>query len=248
MNCAVHNQTEAVAFCRTCGKPLCEDCKRDVMGAIYCEPCIAARLQGQPPVGATMQPPAMAQPSAPNPVMAGILGFIPGVGAMYNGQFVKAFAHVVIFVLLILASSNISGMFGIGIGFFVIYMAFEAYKTAEARRLGLPAPDPLGLDKLFGIQETAHHGGHNAVPTATAAGGVPNPPPSAPVSSPLQVAPPPPPTQDTTPVGAIVLLALGFLFLLSNFGFLHVGRMWPLILIGFGLWIAYKRTAQGRVQ
>ena len=46
MNCAVHNQTQAVAYCRTCGKALCEECKRDVMGAIYCEPCIAARLQG----------------------------------------------------------------------------------------------------------------------------------------------------------------------------------------------------------
>ena len=48
MNCAVHNQTQAVAYCRTCGKALCEECKRDVMGAIYCEPCIAARLQGAP--------------------------------------------------------------------------------------------------------------------------------------------------------------------------------------------------------
>ena len=49
MNCAVHNQTQAVAYCRTCGKALCEECKRDVMGAIYCEPCIAARLQGALP-------------------------------------------------------------------------------------------------------------------------------------------------------------------------------------------------------
>ena len=39
MNCAVHNQSQAVAYCRTCGKALCEDCKRDVMGAVYCEPC-----------------------------------------------------------------------------------------------------------------------------------------------------------------------------------------------------------------
>jgi len=46
MNCAVHPEKEAAAYCRTCGKALCEDCKRDVMGAIYCEPCIAARLRG----------------------------------------------------------------------------------------------------------------------------------------------------------------------------------------------------------
>jgi len=35
------------------------------------------------------------------------------------------------------------------IAFFVFYMAFEAYKTAEAKRHGLPAPDPLGLDKCL---------------------------------------------------------------------------------------------------
>src|SRR5262249_33002707 len=132
MNCAVHTDTPAVAYCRTCGKALCENCKRDVMGAIYCEPCIAARLQGaQPGVSAPPAPPPAA--STPSPGVAMLLGFIPGVGAMYNGQFMKAFVNVVIFVLLIIATSNIHALFGILIGFFVIYMAFDAYKTAEAR-------------------------------------------------------------------------------------------------------------------
>src|SRR5262249_38920473 len=158
MNCAVHTQTEAVAYCRTCGKALCDECKRDVMGAIYCEPCIAARLQGQPAQAPSVGtvPPAVAA-GVPSPVFAGILGFIPGVGAMYNGQFAKAFVHVMIFVMLIIATSNVSGIFGVLIGFFVFYMAFEAYKTADARRLGLPAPDPLGLDKMFGFQESQSH-------------------------------------------------------------------------------------------
>src|SRR4029077_3791041 len=153
MNCAVHTQTQAVAFCRTCGKALCEDCKRDGMGAIYCEPCIAARLQGQPVPAATPMPPATAVPGAPSPVMAGLLGFIPGVGAMYNGQFMKAFAHVVIFVMLIIAANNIHWAFGWMIAFFIVYMAFEAYKTAEARRHGLPPPDPLALDRMFGLPD-----------------------------------------------------------------------------------------------
>lgn len=236
MNCAVHTQTQAVAFCRTCGKALCEDCKRDVMGAIYCEPCIAARLQGQPAATAA-PPPRVVSPGTPSPVMAALLGFIPGVGAMFNGQFTKAFAHVVIFVLLILATNTMSGLFGILIAFFVFYMAFEAYKTAEARRLGLPAPDPLGLDKMFGLQETH-------IPSAQPTVGNPPNPAAMPTAPPLQVAPPPPASQNNTPVGAVVLLVLGFVFLLSNFGLLHVGRLWPLMLIGFGLWIAYKRTSQ----
>src|ERR1700742_3709737 len=212
MNCAVHTTTPATAYCRTCGKALCDDCKRDVMGAIYCEPCIAARLQGQPTAApnvsyGTVPPPPSAMgrvPGAPNPVLAGILGFIPGVGAMYNGQFTKAFAHVVIFILLIFPTDNVSGLFGLLIGFFVIYMAFEAYKTAEAKRAGVPAPDPLGLDKLLGVQESYAHIANPASQPTTANTAYPPVAGYPPVQSvqPVQVEPPPaqPQAGDNTPV------------------------------------------------
>jgi len=243
MNCAVHNQTEAVAYCRTCGKALCEECKRDVMGAIYCEPCIAARLQGMPGVSAPsatiVPPPPPPPPGAPNPVIAGMLGFIPGVGAMYNGQFVKAFAHVVIFVMLIIAADNVSDAFGFLIAFFVFYMAFEAYKTAEAKRHGLPLPDPLGLDKMLGIQESQQiHS--TSVPSVGNAAAYPPVTPQ----QPLQVEPPPPPPRDNVPIGAIVLIGLGVLFLLNNLNILRMRHLGPLFLIGVGIWIVYKRTAQ----
>jgi hypothetical protein len=250
MNCAVHNQTQAVAYCRTCGKALCEECKRDVMGAIYCEPCIAARLQGAAPgtttPGAMPPAPVVGAPGAPNPTIAGLLGFVPGVGAMYNGQFVKACAHVLIFVMLIIAASNISGVFGVLIAFFVFYMAFEAYKTAEAKRHGLPAPDPLGLDKMFGLQETNIH--PTGIPPTVNTGAAYPPVPSSPQTTPpLQVEPPPPSPQDKAPIGAIVLIALGVIFLLDNLGILRMHHLWPLFLIGIGLWIAYKRTVQPTV-
>ena len=156
MNCAVHTDTPAAAFCRNCGKALCENCKRDVMGAIYCEPCIAARLQGNAPGVGQGQPVAaipVAVHGAPSPGIALLLGFIPGVGAMYNGQFMKAFVHVGIFVMLIVAADHF-GLFGILIAFWVWYMAFDAYKTAQARQLGLPLPDPLGIDRIFGLHES----------------------------------------------------------------------------------------------
>jgi TM2 domain-containing membrane protein YozV len=242
MNCAVHNQTQAVAYCRTCGKALCEECKRDVMGAIYCEPCIAARLQGAPEAtapGATIVPPPP-PPGAPNPVIAGLLGFIPGVGAMYNGQFVKAFAHVVIFVMLIIAADNVSDVFGFLIAFFIFYMAFEAYKTAEAKRHGLPLPDPLGLDKMLGIHESQQiHS--TSVPSVGNAAAYPSVTPQP--QQPLQVEPPPPP-RDNVPIGAIVLIGLGVLFLLNNLNILRMRHLGPLFLIGVGIWIVYKRTAQ----
>src|SRR6201998_413728 len=244
MNCAVHNQTQAVAYCRTCGKALCEECKRAIMGAIYFEPSIAARLQGSTAgtmPGAVPPPPVVAgAPSAPNPIVAGLLGFVPGVGAMYNGQFVKAFAHVLIFVMLIIATSNISGFFGFLIAFFVFYMAFEAYKTAEAKRHGLPAPDPLGLDRMFGLQEGNIHS--TGVPSTVNTGAAypPVPPATLQANPPLQVEPPPP--RDNAPIGAIVLIGLGVIFLLSNLGILRVNHLWPLFLIGIGLLMAYNRT------
>lgn len=237
MNCAVHTDTTAVAYCRTCGKALCENCKRDVMGAIYCEPCLAARLQGAPAGTAGFAPGAAPpQPAPPSPGAALLLGFIPGVGAMYNGQFPKAIVHVGIFVMSIVATNLISEYFGIVIAFWVFYMAFDAYKTAEARRLGLPLPDPLGLDKLFGIQEQQTTAA--AAPSATA----PPWPTSVYVPQSSEGAPPATP-QSAAPVGAIVLIGLGVAFLLSNLGIFSARYFVPLLLIGIGLWIAYKRTA-----
>ena len=242
MNCAVHTDTPAAAFCRTCGKALCENCKRDVMGAIYCEPCIAARLQAAP-AGVPGQPvvPVAAASNAPSPGIAMLLGFIPGVGAMYNGQFMKAFIHVVIFIMLVIATDNISGIFLLLVFFWEFYMAFDAYKTAQAKMLGLPLPDPLGIDRLFGINE-----GH----TATQPFAAPSTSASAPIAdvaaatSPAPISDQPVADPQQAPVGAIVLIALGVLFLLGNIGIFNLHRMWPLFLIGLGLWIAYKHMSQ----
>jgi TM2 domain-containing membrane protein YozV len=84
---------------------------------------------------------------APNPAAAAILGLIPGVGAMYNGQFFKGLIHVVIFAILISITTHY-GIFGIFIGAWVLYQSFEAFHTAKARRDGQPLPDPLGLNEV----------------------------------------------------------------------------------------------------
>ena len=246
MNCAVHTDTPAAAFCRTCGKALCENCKRDVMGAIYCEPCIAARLQSAGPAAAG-QPvalPVAAVPNAPSPGAALMLGFIPGVGAMYNGQFLKAFIHVVIFAILVMAANRVDA-FGWLVAFWIFYMAFEAYKTAQARMLGQPLPDLLGIERLFGIQEDSHTAAPrpSSFAASAAAGSVPESTVAPAMSS--------PPAEDQpapahSPTGAIVLIILGVLFLLGNMGYLpSMDRAWPLILIGLGLWMAYRHMRQG---
>ncbi len=114
MNCANHPDVAVSQYCRSCGKPLCASCVRNVQGVAYCEQCLAERLGAVHPPQAASAPyvaPAVyaGQPvaaSGPNPALAGILGAIPfGVGAVYNGQYAKGLGHLVIFVLLVVGAS-----------------------------------------------------------------------------------------------------------------------------------------------
>jgi hypothetical protein len=231
MNCATHNDLAAVAFCRTCGKPLCSACTRDVRGVIYCEPCLAARLEGTAPAAGFLPPqPGFPRPgnvataataprpssgSGPNPAVAGILaGFFPfGVGAVYCSQYAKGLAHLLIMVMLIFASSHAGDwgwIFGIGIGFFYIYQIIDAVRTARALQEGQPAPDPLGLGQTFSMGEKFDAG--------------------------------------KVPVGAIVLIGLGVLFLLHTMRIFETGldRLWPLLLIFLGAWMFYRNYERAR--
>jgi cell wall-active antibiotic response 4TMS protein YvqF/B-box zinc finger protein len=232
MNCATHNDVAAVAFCRTCGKPLCNQCTRDVRGVIYCESCLAARMEGAasaagyvppaqtvyPPMGAVPPlgavPPGIRPPanSGPNPTVAGILaGFFPiGVGAVYAGQYAKGLSHLVIMVLLILGLGSdlpwyVITMLAIATGFFYFYQIIDAVRTAKAVQEGQPAPDPFGLAAAFGAGEKFEG--------------------------------------TKVPAGAAILIGLGVLFLLHTAGLFEFGldRFWPLILIFLGVWLFAKQ-------
>jgi hypothetical protein len=120
---------------------MCAACIRQTpAGQILCEPCAVSWQSMQQPF---VSPPV----GSPNPWVAGALGVIPGVGAMYNGQFIKGLIHVVIFAVLISITTHY-GLFGIFIAAWVLYQVFEAYHTAAARRDGQPLPDPLGLNEV----------------------------------------------------------------------------------------------------
>jgi hypothetical protein len=150
---------------------------RAVGSAVFCEPCLAAKLDAAgavsasgysysdpAPGGAAASAYASAASSAepyvvsgilppkplsgvPNPVLAGLLGLIPGVGAMYNEQYAKGIVHLVVFAILVSLVDN-NGIFGLFVAGWVCYMAIEAHHTARARRDGLPLPNPFGLNDL----------------------------------------------------------------------------------------------------
>ena len=94
---------------------------------------------------------------AVSPPLAFVLGFIPGVGAVYNGQYAKGLLHVVIFgsIISILSSGAAQGfvpLFGLMIPTFVFYMAFEAYHTAKKRRDGEMVDEFSGLVRARGAR------------------------------------------------------------------------------------------------
>jgi len=157
MNCANHPDRERAAFCQHCGKPLCTECVRNVGNSIFCETCLAARVSGAPPVTGYGYPPGPASyvpgpplvaPGEPNPGLAALLGFIPGVGAMYNEQYAKGIVHLVVFAVLVSLTSDVNEIFLLFVFGWEFYMAIEAHHTARARRDGLPLPNPFGLNDL----------------------------------------------------------------------------------------------------
>jgi TM2 domain-containing membrane protein YozV len=141
MNCINHPELAAVAYCRTCGKALCDTCKKTAQGIVYCEehaPEAAASYVAPVAPGASVG-------AGVSPGLAFILGLIPGVGAIYNGQYAKGLVHAVIFGLLISIQSSGAGgvepLFGILIAVWMFYMAFEAHHTARKRMLGIPVDE-----------------------------------------------------------------------------------------------------------
>ncbi len=141
MNCYLHTDLEATAYCRSCGRPLCGSCQRIAQGTVYCAE--HAPAQGAPVV-ASSQPVAPADAGSPG--LAFVLGLIPGVGAIYNRQYVKGLIHVIILGTLISilnsgATGDFEPLFGLLVALWFFYMAFEAYHTAGKRLRGEPVDE-----------------------------------------------------------------------------------------------------------
>jgi len=234
MNCQNHPDVQATAYCRTCGQPLCDLCRRDVYGTVYCRehsPATASANAGPPPPpppdpagpSATPPPPYSGPYTGPyvpppgshgadvSPQLALFLGMIPGVGAIYNGQYAKGLVHAVIFgILCSLPDSKIARgaepVFGMAAFAWWAYMVFEAYHTARKRRAGEPVDEYSSLIDFRG-------------------------------------------RRDHVPVAGVSLIVLGVVLLartLDLFDFELVARYWPVLLIALGGYLLYNRVTGER--
>jgi hypothetical protein len=139
MNCVQHPETESLARCRICARSFCNDCLTTLQGEYFCAGCRTRpdfmRISG------------LILPGCP-PGMAFLLGLIPGVGAICNGEYIKAVVHWVIFGFLISIQNSthlgtFEPLFAMFTSAFYFYMPVEAYQTARRRLLethGLEVP------------------------------------------------------------------------------------------------------------
>ncbi|MGO9640827.1 MAG: B-box zinc finger protein [Candidatus Acidiferrales bacterium] len=213
MNCAVHPDAEATGYCRNCGKAMCPECIREVRGVRYCEPCLAAMV-------AHPQSRAERDHHEHHAWAAFGLGFIPGLGAVYNGEYTKALVHVAIFIGLVTLDSTGARepLYGLMTAFFCVYMPIEAFLTARRKAELNSSSAPL------------------PVPEA----GAPSAATESAETAPAMERP------RHFPVGAIVLIVIGGAFLLDTLGWLDMDRVldvgWPVILIAIGGYLMWKRT------
>jgi hypothetical protein len=156
MNCQNHPEVPAAAYCRTCGKALCEACRRDAYGTVFCDEHVPAPSAAPPPplMPYPGYPGAGPRPQSASPGLAFVLGLIPGVGAIYNGQYAKGLVHAVIFGLFVSilegGAGGLEPLFGLMLTAFIAYMAFEAYHTALRRRAGEPVDEFSSIINLHG--------------------------------------------------------------------------------------------------
>ena len=217
MKCALHADTEASGYCRNCGKAMCAACSHRVRDVLYCEDCLAQHV-GLPPAasasgaapgpsvdpGGFAPPISSAQKQHNAPVLAFLLGFIPGLGAIYNGEYNKAIIHVVIFGAIIFGiasdlGESLQGLLIFALCVFPFYMAIDAMRSAKAKATGQPLTDPF--ENWSGQR----------------------------------------------PLGPIILIGIGALFLLNNLGifeFFRIRQIFvPLVLIGIGFFMLKNRVS-----
>jgi len=125
MKCTYHPEVEAGSLCRACNKTLCAECAHQIKGKAFCQDCL---VQGAEWV-ATFKDFKIPTDA---PKRAALLSLIPGMGAVYNNQYVKALTFFAVFALLVIMADQVHGVFGSAAFVFIIFTMFDSYRTAEA--------------------------------------------------------------------------------------------------------------------
>jgi len=204
-----------VAYCRICGKALATEEQHSALGTVYCTEHVPAA----PPPDAAPPPPSpwTAQPSAPPP--------------MNNPNAPGAPSPGLAFILGLIP--------GVGAIYNAQYAKGFIHVVVFGLLISMASADSVGdMQPLFGMLAPAwvFYMAFEAYHTAK------NRAEGRPVEEFSSVIPVRP---DGPPVGPAIMIGLGVIFLLNNFGVLRFSQLfkfWPVALIALGIYMLLERT------
>jgi len=137
MKCSYHPEVDSRQICNACKKLLCDDCAHQIKGKAYCLPCLEQGADWVATVKDFRLP-------TDSPRRAAIFAVIPGIGAVYNNEYLKAVTYFTVFAALIVMGDALNAVFGFGAFVFLVFTMFEAYRTAEKNVRRRMQPDEPG--------------------------------------------------------------------------------------------------------
>lgn len=120
--CAFHPDRQPAGFCVGCGKPVCMECLQSIENRTYCSTCATELVQQF----RRRIPAQKSLPGARSPIIAGLIGLVPGLGQLYNREWAKAIAFVILAIILGVPTN---GYAAAGVA---ILASVEAYSAAKA--------------------------------------------------------------------------------------------------------------------
>ena len=147
MKCSIHPAIDSQEKCHACNNPICAQCAHKIKDKPYCPDCLALGAEWAATVKGLKFP-------SEAPKRAAVCAIIPGMGAVYNNEYMKAVTYFAVWAALSVMGSRVHGVFGFGAFVFVIFTMFDAYRTAEAqarRRLqpGYVSTEPVPQDRTI---------------------------------------------------------------------------------------------------
>ncbi len=236
MKCAVHTDVDAIGYCRNCGKALCSVCARPIRDVYYCEDCLAGAvgIPAPPPVADPSASPYTAPSASPYTAPSSPYGSVPPPVARPVPPMPPPARPG--------ASPAVAFVLGLFPGLGAVYngeynkalihiVVFAAMIVGLSSGLGGGADTALALLLAGFIFYMAFDSMRTAKAKALGESSV----------DPLET------WSKDRPIGPIILIGLGILFLLNNFSwfpFYQIERFWPLILIGVGVMMFRNRLGR----
>jgi hypothetical protein len=214
MKCAVHPDVDATGYCRNCGKPMCSTCVRAVRDVLYCEDCLANSV-GIPTAA-----------NAPSPAPTAT-AYLPSAATPAPGAARTAGSPNVAFILGLFPGLGAvyNGEYNKAIIHIVVFAAMIVGLSSD---IGDGPTVALSLLLAGFVFYMAFDSMRTAKAKNLGDASV----------DPIEA------WSKNRPVGPIILIALGALFLLNNFDwfpFYRIHQFWPLVLIAVGVLMFRKR-------